>query len=242
VNEPIENNSQIEVKELITLDEQRLAREVFDEIWPLEGMGTEITPNLLQAMVHSGAYLAGAFVDGKIAGAAFGFASIEPEIHLHSHMAATFNKYRDKGIGTLLKNHQYTWARERGYKSITWTFDPLVRRNAKLNIVKLGVDIIGYYPNFYGNMPDALNAGDDSDRIMVRWDLEDETPLARPLVSKYPEDCIRIAIPEDITELRRTDPAKAKEWRQNVRLVFTKALANKRELVGFSENNEYILA
>ena len=56
------------------------------------------------------------------------------------------------------------------------------------------------------------------------------------------EDCIRIAIPEDITELRRTDPAKAKEWRQNVRLVFTKALANKRELVGFSENNEYILA
>ena len=35
--------------------------------------GTEITPNLLQAMVHSGSYLSGAFIDNKIVGAAFAF-------------------------------------------------------------------------------------------------------------------------------------------------------------------------
>ncbi len=232
----------VEVKELITVDEQAMGRAIFDEVWPVMGGGTEITPNLMQALVHNGAYLAGAFVDGKIAGAAFAFPSIKEEIHLHSHMAATLPKFRDAGIGSALKMHQYSWARENGYKSIRWTFDPLVRRNAKLNIVKLGVDLIGYYPNFYGAMPDMLNAGDESDRLMARWDLTDETPLVRPLITNFPEDSIRIAIPEDIVKLRGEDPAKAKEWRMNVRQVFMNALKNNRELIGFSENNEYILA
>ena len=138
--------------------------------------------------------------------------------------------------------HQYSWARQEGYKSIQWTFDPLVRRNAKLNVVKLGVDVIGYFPNFYGAMPDMLNAGDESDRLMARWDLTDEEPLIRPIITKIPEDSIRIAIPEDIVKLRGEDPAKAKEWRMNVRQVFMNALKNNRELIGFSDNNEYILA
>jgi predicted GNAT superfamily acetyltransferase len=231
-----------EVKMLITIEEQAMGRGVFDQTWPVMGGGTEITPNLMQALVHNGAYLAGAFIDEKIAGAAFAFPSIKDEIHLHSHMAATLPQFRDAGIGSALKMHQYSWARNEGYKSIRWTFDPLVRRNAKLNLVKLGVDIVDYYPNFYGSMPDMLNAGDESDRLMVRWDLEEEVPLARPVVTKYPDDCIRIAIPEDIVKLRGEDPAKAREWRMNVRQVFMNALKNKRELIGFSENNEYILA
>ena len=230
-----------EVKELITIDEQSMARAIFDEVWPVMGGGTEVTPNLMQALVHNGAYLAGAFIDGKIAGAAFAFPSIKDEIHLHSHMTATLPKFRDAGVGTALKMHQYTWARDNGYKSIRWTFDPLVRRNAKLNIVKLGVDVIAYHPNFYGAMPDMLNSGDESDRLMARWDLTDEEPLVRPVVTKIPDDSIRIAIPEDIVKLRGEDAAKAREWRMNVRQVFMNALKNNRELVGFSDNNEYIL-
>ena len=230
------------MRDLITIGEQSLARAVFDEVWPVMGGGTEVTPNLMQAMVHNGSYLAGAFIDGKIAGAAFAFPSVKGELHLHSHMAATLPQFRDKGIGSALKKHQYSWAREAGYKSIQWTFDPLVRRNAKLNIVKLGVDLVGYFPNFYGAMPDMLNAGDESDRLMARWDLTDEAPLIRPLITNIPEGSIRIAIPEDIVTLRGKDPLKAKEWRMNVRQVFMNALKNNRELIGFSDNNEYILA
>ena len=92
-----------------------------------------------------------------------------------------------------------------------------------------------------GAMPDMLNSGDESDRLMARWDLTDEVPLVRPVVTKIPEDSIRIAIPEDIVKLRGEDPAKAREWRMNVRQVFMNALKNNRELVGFSDNNEYIL-
>jgi predicted GNAT superfamily acetyltransferase len=91
-------------------------------------------------------------------------------------------------------------------------------------------------------MPDMLNSGDDSDRLMARWDLTDEQPLIRPVVSMIPDGAIRIAIPEDIVKLRSDDPAKAKEWRVNVRQVFMNALKNNRELIGFSDNNEYILA
>ena len=67
------------MKELITIDEQSMARAIFDEVWPVMGGGTEVTPNLMQALVHNGAYLSGAFVEGKIAGAAFAFPSITDE-------------------------------------------------------------------------------------------------------------------------------------------------------------------
>jgi predicted GNAT superfamily acetyltransferase len=66
----------------------------------------------------------------------------------------------------------------------------------------LGVDVIDYHPNFYGTMNDMVNSGDESDRLMARWDLTEEVPLHRPLVTKIPEDSIRIAIPEDIVKLR----------------------------------------
>ncbi|MEY4433629.1 MAG: hypothetical protein RLZZ44_1763, partial [Bacteroidota bacterium] len=52
--------SEVEIKSLNSLDEQSLARYVFDQTWSKDA-GTEITSNLLQAMVHNGAYLSGAF-------------------------------------------------------------------------------------------------------------------------------------------------------------------------------------
>ena len=67
--------SEVEIKSLNSLHEQSLARYVFDQTWSKDA-GTEITSNLLQAMVHNGAYLSGAFINGKIVAASFGFAAI----------------------------------------------------------------------------------------------------------------------------------------------------------------------
>ena len=157
---------EIAIKPLITIDEQSMGRSVFDHTWAMDA-GTEITPNLLQAMVHSGAYLSGAFISGKCVGAAFAFPATTGGLHLHSHMTAVLDEYRDRGVGYLLKIDQWHWAKKNNYQEITWTFDPLVRRNAKLNLLKLGADIASYHPNFYGEMPDALNAGDESDRVLA---------------------------------------------------------------------------
>jgi predicted GNAT superfamily acetyltransferase len=90
--------SQVQVRKLETIAEQNIGRHIFDKTWALDS-GTEITPNLLQAMVHSGAYLSGAFIEEKCVGAAFAFPATTSGPHLHSHMTAVLDGYRDQGIG-----------------------------------------------------------------------------------------------------------------------------------------------
>jgi hypothetical protein len=46
-------SSQIQVRKLDLLPNQHLGRNVFDQTWAMDS-STEITPNLLQAIVHSG--------------------------------------------------------------------------------------------------------------------------------------------------------------------------------------------
>ena len=203
--------------------------------------GTEITPNLLQAMIHSGAYLSGAFVDGECVGAAFAFPATTGGLHLHSHMTAVLDSFRDKGIGHALKVDQYKWAKQNNYKEITWTFDPLVARNAKLNVLKLGVDISAYYPNFYGDMPDELNAGDESDRVMASLKVVGDAPTPRTAISAPEKSAVLIAIPDDIVAIRGKDLAENLRWRRSVRDEFMGVLARGGKVIGFSANNEYVV-
>jgi predicted GNAT superfamily acetyltransferase len=213
---------------------------IFDHTWAMDA-GTEITPNLLQAMIHSGAYLSGAFMDGECVGAAFAFPATTGGLHLHSHMTAVLDKFRDKGIGHTLKVDQYKWAKQNNYKEITWTFDPLVARNARLNILKLGVDISAYYPNFYGDMPDELNAGDESDRVMASLRVVGDAPTPRTAISAPDKSAVLIAIPSDIVAIRGKDLAENLRWRRSVRDEFVSVLARGGKVIGFSENNEYVV-
>jgi predicted GNAT superfamily acetyltransferase len=233
-------NNSIQVRKLDNLQDQDSARKIFDITWSLDA-GTEITPNLLQAMVHSGSYLSGAFVDNKIVGTAFAFPATNGGLHLHSHMTAVSPEYRDKGVGYALKIDQWNWAKKNNYSQLSWTFDPLVRRNAKLNIVKLGVDISAYHPNFYGDMPDALNAGDESDRLMVSWSTDLDAPKARELITKPETGDILIEIPEDIVAIRSKNQSESMKWRRQVREKFLAAFEKNGKVIGFSANNEYVV-
>jgi predicted GNAT superfamily acetyltransferase len=233
-------NNSIQVRELKSLQDQDSGRKIFDLTWAMDA-GTEITPNLLQAMVHSGSYLSGAFVENKTVGAAFAFPATNSGLHLHSHMTAVLDEYRDKGVGYALKIDQWNWAKKQKYSHLSWTFDPLVRRNAKLNIVKLGVDISAYYPNFYGEMPDALNAGDESDRLMVSWSTDIDEPKARELITDPKPEDILIEIPEDIVAIRSKDQSESMKWRRQVREQFLAAFEKNGKVIGFSTNNEYVV-
>jgi predicted GNAT superfamily acetyltransferase len=117
----------------------------------------------------------------------------------------------------------------------------LVRRNAKLNIVKLGVDISAYYPNFYGEMPDTLNAGDESDRLMVSWSTAIDAPKARELITHPKPGDILIEIPEDIVAIRSKNQSESMKWRRQVREQFLAAFEKNAKVVGFSANNEYVV-
>jgi predicted GNAT superfamily acetyltransferase len=150
-------------------------------------------------------------------------------------------EFRDKGVGYALKIDQWTWAKKNKYSHISWTFDPLVRRNAKLNITKLGVDISAYHPNFYGNMPDALNSGDESDRLMVSWRTDDDVPKSRELITNPESDDILIKIPEDILAIRSMNQSESVKWRRQVREQFMAAFKKNGKVIGFSTNSEYVV-
>ena len=232
--------NQIQVRELKSLPDQTAGREIFDIVWPVVG-GTEIMPNLMQAFVYSGAYFVGAFEGKKIVGATFGFIGTVGGIHLHSHMAAVLPEFRDRGTGTLMKRHQFGWAYENNVPFITWTFDPLVKRNAKLNIVKLGIEVASYHPNFYGVMPDLNNAGDDSDRLMAKWIVGRNPPNGKPITTTIGDDAITISIPEDVLKLRKENLVDAKSVRVRVRQQFQAAFREGYKVLGFSEEVGYVL-
>ncbi|MHA0035620.1 acyl-CoA acyltransferase [Deinococcus sp. PESE-13] len=80
----------------------------------------------------------------------------------HSHFLALRPEVRGSGLAVALKLAQRGRALAQGLTRMTWTFDPLVARNARLNFGKLGVTASTYLPDWYA--PHA-------DRLLVDWDL-----------------------------------------------------------------------
>lgn len=237
----------LEFKELTSRAERALSQELFDKTWP--SGGTQIPSNFLEALLHSGSYLGGGFESGKLIAAAFAFPGLskDGEIFLHSHVAAVDPDFRDQGAGAGLKSHQRRWARERGYRYIGWTFDPLVSRNARLNIVKLGAEITEYLVDFYGEMPDSVNAGDATDRLYVKWYLDKEFDEEKNRTktintSKKESEDILVEIPEDILTLRSSDLDAARLWRRQVRSALEPKMKSGWKIIGFTEKREYILS
>lgn len=140
-----------------------------------------------------------------------------------------------------------------------WTFDPLVRRNARFNLVKLGAVGSEYLVDFYGPMSDGVNDGDESDRLTVVWDLVTGTTrrddsaddrAAADVVRRAPDgsalalsdaDRLWCRVPEDIVALRAADPALALDWRHAVREVFSDAYAEGLRATAMSRDGWYLL-
>jgi predicted GNAT superfamily acetyltransferase len=90
-------------------------------------------------------------------------------------------------------------------------------------------------------MPDALNAGDESDRLMISWKVIGENPVKRELISAPEPTDILIQIPADIVEIRSRDKEENLRWRRKVREQFLHAFEKGGQVVGFSANNEYVV-
>ena len=253
--ESAQARSGVSVRSLVTADEGEIAREIFDQVWPPLGGGTQVPPNLLRAITHAGGYCSAAFleVDGQSVpvAAALGVLGVHSSsghqhIHIHSHMAGVLEPYRNLRIGTTIKYHQRLWALEHGIDTVVWTFDPLVSRNAKLNLVNLGVTVRGYEPNFYGAMLDSINAGDESDRVFAWWELTGDRARAAGRgklapISKLSEGQVVVQTPDDIVSIRMTDPALAKRWRKGVREELMREFALGKEIIGVTPDGDYVL-
>lgn len=162
-----------DIRLLETPEELKLVEDLQREVWP--GSETDIVPlHMFVAAVHNGGVALGAFKDEKLIGFVFGFPGLEttpdgPRAKHCSHMMGVHPDFRDDGIGFQLKRAQWQMVRRQAIDHITWTYDPLLSRNAYLNISKLGAVCSTYRRSEYGEMRDGLNAGLPSDRFQVDW-------------------------------------------------------------------------
>ena len=230
----------LEIRTLRTADEMAPIVTVFQQVWgavtPLVGV------ELLCAIQHAGGYVAAAFDSGNIIGASFGFLGRHCGAPaLHSHVTGILPGVQHAGVGRAMKFHQRDWAAASGLDWVTWTFDPLVRRNAWFNLEVLRAEVSEYLVDFYGPLRDSVNAGDESDRLVVAWatrgPLEDER--AEPLT--VPDGAVEVPTPDDIVVLRRTDPSAAVEWRHRVREDLGDRIRNGGRVLGFTRAGCYVV-
>ncbi|MFC4913783.1 GNAT family N-acetyltransferase [Actinomadura gamaensis] len=240
------------VRELRELDEFDAVVRLVEEIWGPDEGGAPVSAEMMRALAHAGNYVAGVFQDGRLVGASVAFFAAPVGTTLHSHLTGALP---GRGIGLALKTHQREWALARGLTHITWTFDPLVRRNAHFNLVKLGARPVEYLTSFYGPMRDAINGGDDTDRVLAAWELTSVRPDVRTEGAAYalrdrdgrPEildtgaGTVLVELPPDIETLRRTDPDAARAWRLAVREVLGGLLAAGARVTGFHDRASYVV-
>lgn len=156
-----------------TPEDMSLVEDLQRAVWP--GSETDVVPaHMFITAVHNGGLVLGAFEDERIVGFVFGFPGLEstpdgPRPKHCSHMMGIHPDHRDAGIGFALKRAQWQMVRHQGLDHVTWTYDPLLSRNAHLNIAKLGAVCSTYRRSEYGDMRDGLNAGLSSDRFQVDW-------------------------------------------------------------------------
>lgn len=250
--------SSIEVRPLRTHDEFARCVEMQNDVWGAE-FSERVPAALLKVTQRIGGIAAGAFDGDDLLGFVFGMTGLEDDRLVHwSDMLAVREDMRDHGIGRRLKEYQRDALRASGITRMYWTYDPLVSRNAHLNINRLGAHVVEYVPNMYGgDTSSVLHRGLGTDRFIVAWDLDREPPkathvsqseLAAPLLNPVGPDgvpvvpdltahasnmVVRIAVPAAIDQVQTDSISTATRWRVSTRCAILWAVDAGYRVTGF---------
>lgn len=249
----------IQIRELSTLAEYQACVALQDETWGA-GFSERVPGAILRVGQKIGGITAGAFdVSGRMIGFVFGLTGVRNGKLVHwSDMLAVIPEFRSHHLGERLKHYQANAVRALGVKTMIWTYDPLVARNAHFNINRLGAFPVEYVPDMYGsNTGSTLHGEMPTDRFVVEWDLEtaqpalthtdqfkaddDALPLANPLdplgapTAGVIGDAVevRMQVPVDSAAIQQVDPARAERWRYAVRNTCMALLASNFRVVRF---------
>jgi len=216
---------------------------------------TEIVPaTMLRVTQHIGGVTAGAFDHtGRLLGFVFGMmGAVDGRLVHWSDLLAVHPDARNKGLGRRLKLFQRQLLLPLGVETMFWTYDPLVTKNAYLNIVRLGARPTQYVVDMYGaDTHSALHGGIGTDRFIVEWDLMSEgganahatvhddaertAPIVNGLAPELPDVAVvRVEVPSDIDDVIDHDLAAAARLRQATRRIFTHYLPRGYKITGFS--------
>jgi predicted GNAT superfamily acetyltransferase len=243
------------------------AEDLLAHIWQTTGT-PPLTADVMRAVEHAGGYVVGVYADTRLVGASAGFLAMgaDGRVRLHSHISGLLREVQGRQVGWALKQHQRDWALQRGIDCITWTFDPLLRRNAWFNLAKLGATGVEYLVDFYGEMHDSVNAGEPSDRVFCHWDLRSPAAVTAaggrsvvlpaatcPLVlderdgwpsraqEGAPAGPVRLRLPADVERLRNQQPEAARAWRAAVRQLLGPLLDAGRRTDGMTADAELVV-
>jgi predicted GNAT superfamily acetyltransferase len=151
-------------------------------------------------------------------------------------MVAIRPDLQSQSLGQAIKLEQKNIALKQGYTTMKWTYDPLLTKNANLNLKKLGAKVLKYNINEYGEVQSELYGALPTDRFEVTWDLTKNVPVEFPtmaaqLVSdngtptvddkllRSGDSAMILQVPLDHGAMRKDNPKLALDWQLAVRKV-----------------------
>lgn len=251
--------AEIRLRPLASLEDYRDCVALQSQVWG-PAYGELVPASLLQIVTHVGGVAVGAFsADGQLLGFVFGLTGVKDcEVVHWSHVLGVREPAQNAGIGRMLKEHQRAELAHRGIAKTYWTFDPLIAKNAHLNLNRLGARVVEYVPNMYGMTGSPLHHGLATDRLVVvcatTADRVQRTPMAAvPLASpgsipiltlgprsgdlllageSEPPPVVWIEVPIDIEQVIARAPATAAAWHAALRTHFEWALGHGYTVTG----------
>ncbi len=238
----------IEIRKVRTYSEFEQLTKIQKNVWRHQDI--DITPvHQFNVSARTGAILLGAFLKENMVGFIYSFPAVyNGRIAQHSHQLAVLPEYRGEKIGKKLKWAQRDNALKMGFDLVAWTTDPLIARNANLNIHSLGAVAQKYFTEYYQEIP-ALSIAPSipMDRFLMEWAIAssrveerrrreinikavDDIPRALkandfdPGIADVPnmnlkDDQLLVEIPTNIHEMARNHIERVRGWRVALRSV-----------------------
>jgi len=175
----------IKIRPINTLSDLRKSHEIQRATWGFTDLMVFPYTQLISA-AHNGGVLLGAYDGPELVGFVYGYLGMSgTKLYLFSQRMGVLPQYQSKGIGMKLKLAQRDQMLRQGIDLIVWTYDPLLGKNATLNIEKLGGIVRHYARDIYGAVNNPLQVGLSTDRFLLEWELMSDRVRAR-IRSKEP--------------------------------------------------------
>jgi predicted GNAT superfamily acetyltransferase len=174
-----------------------------------EDAADAVPTGLQRAVQDNGGIVLGAFTDIHLAGFTVAFLGWDgTALYQYVHSTAVRPEYQNHHLGYQLLASLRDEVLQLGLSQVRLAFDPLQSRNAWLFVRRLGGLPDRYLHHYYGQMPDVVNRGMESDRIRLTWSLSDPRVEAR-LAGTYPTAAENEARWRTATPLLRTEPGES---------------------------------
>ncbi|RMF03360.1 MAG: GNAT family N-acetyltransferase [Chloroflexi bacterium] len=161
----------IKIHPIKTLTDLRKCHEIQRATWGYTDLMVFPYTQLISA-ANNGGVLLGAYDGPDLVGFLYGYLGMSgTKLYLFSQRMGVLPSYQNQGIGMKLKLAQREQMLRQGIDLIVWTYDPLLGKNATLNIEKLGGLVRHYARDIYGAVHNPLQIGLSTDRFLLEWEL-----------------------------------------------------------------------